>query len=470
MEKFPAQSITDLQAEQTDSELNQAESISESDRDHQQKIGQKILKNSEGIEWRRQSSFVQAETEPDYEEDFTPEQLRQQVERRFNVNPDRFPILRDQAIKTSNKVLDINETLSILVQDTADTIAVLAGEAQGHQRPSDAAIYLDKSARPVSWLVNEMWEDFTDAPRPEYEGFLAIDRITWFRAVGLNVDSQGNIIGEHRKAKYIDFLRASEKQPISRSNLARARLALIPDGIKKLRDTMTDAELADFDRYNPLAFDPEERKLNGPVAPELPDWIVEKIFSVPTGLEGKKITVIDEVSNSGATVKIARDIVRDAINSPDTEVETHTFWLSGTQKNKNDEEQMQSTPVWYDHDANPELGKGIGDVNYRLMRENFLKKPDLANLEALYIAPFRGRSLDMSGKEGESSVELQKEFQRLAKLYREDRILMATPRRYDMDKWADHYEELGVKFAYDSEDKDSYFNIKKSFNKNSPQR
>lgn len=131
---------------------------------------------------------------------------------------------------------------------------------------------------------------------------------------------------------------------------------------------------------------------------------------------------------------------------------------------------MQSTPVWYDHDANPELGKGIGDVNYRLMRENFLKKPDLANLEALYIAPFRGRSLDMSGKEGESSVELQKEFQRLAKLYREDRILMATPRRYDMDKWADHYEELGVKFAYDSEDKDSYFNIKKSFNKNSPQR
>lgn len=431
-----------------------------------QDLGQKVLESMPHDEWQRQWSFVNAETEPDYENEADEQELQAHPELRFHVNPDRFPILRDQAI--SNRTLDINETLGVMVQDTADTIAKLTGETNPPTRRADAVIYLDKSARPVSWLVNEMWTDFTDAPRPGYEGFMAIDRLSWFRAVGLDVDAQGNLNDDFgmswagSKAKYENFREQKEKHPISRSDLARARLALTPNGIEKLCEAMSETELEEFSNYNPLVFESYERD-QGEMAPELPEWIIEKIYSIPTGLEGKKIVVIDEVENSGATARIACDIISDAIGDPDTELDTHIFWHAGVEQIGNQEFQMQSAPVWYDHDVNPELGKGIGDVNFRLLREEFLQNPDLEHLNALYIAPFRGRSLDMEGKEGESSVELMKEFQRLAKIYREGRVLMSMPKIYDEEKWLEHYEDLGVEFTPDPKVKNSYMNIRKNF-------
>lgn len=471
MERFPGQT----EAEYGESDVNSAtesalevgptgelEAEDSSERAKEQKLGTKVLEAEDGS-WKRQSSFVRAETEPDYEDDFTEQELVGRPEQRFRVNPDRFPILRDQAI--SNERIGIDETLSILVKDTADTIARLTGETDPPTPKFDAVIYLDKSARPVSWLVNELWDDFTTAPRPEFEGFLAIDRVTWFRAVGLNVDNHGNLnedtgLGNKgRQAGFSDFRRATEQHPVPRSDLARARLALTPGGMEKLRETMTKAELVEFDRYNPLVFESHDRDRGG-IAPELPDWIIDKIFALPTGLEGKRIMVIDEVSNSGATAEIAKEIVSEAVGGQGTEVDTHIFWQAGTKQTEHHEAQMQSAPVWYDHDVNAELGKGIGDVDFRVMREEFSKNPDFEHLNALYIAPFRGRSLDLAGKEGESSVELMQEFQRLAKIYRDGRILMASPRYYDPEKWIEHYEKLGVEFTPDPKVKNSYANLK----------
>jgi len=437
--------------------------IDEVDRPKLQERGRKVLDSEDSGEWKRQPAFARAETEPDYENDLTEQELAKNLEQRFRVNPDRFPILCDQAI--SNERIGIDETLSIMVQDTADTIACLTGETDPPARKSDAVVYLDKSARPVSWLVNEMWDDFTTQPRLEREEFLAIDRVTWFRAVGLKVDSQGNLnedAGLKRKgskADFGDFCRAMEEHPIRRSDLARARLVLIPGGVKSLREAMSEEEQEKFDSYNPLTFESHEHDQNEN-APELPEWIIEKIFATPTGLEGKKITVIDEVQNSGATAEIAKVIVGQAVNDPATEVDTHIFWEAGTKQVDNAQTQMQSAPVWYDHDVNPELGKGIGNVDFQRLREDFAKNQDLEHLNALYIAPFRGRSLDLAGKEGESSVELANEFQRLAKIYRDGRILMSYPKRYDLDKWVEHYEDLGVEFTPDPKVRSSYINLR----------
>lgn len=437
--------------------------LTELDRSNSQDLGRKVLDLESGADWRRNGPFVHAETEPDYEDDLTEEELRSQPEQRFKVNPDRFPILRDQAI--SNETLSIDETLSLLVQDTADTVAVLAGETDPPTRKADAVIYLDKSARPVSWLVNEMWEDFTTVPRPEYEGFMAIDRITWFRAVGLEVDDQGNLkedAGLKRrgtKADFGDFKRAMAEKPIRRSDIARARLALMPDGIQRLRDSMSEEELVDFDSYNPLVFESYDRDENE-TAPELPEWIIEKIFATPTGLEGKKIMVIDEVQNSGATAEIAKEIIARAVDDPDTEIDTHIFWEAGSKQIDGNQIQMQSAPVWYDHDVNPELGKGIGNVEFQALREEFTRSGSIEQLNALYIAPFRGRALNMAAQEGESSVELMKEFQRLAKIYREGRILMSNPKHYDLEKWIEHYEDLGIEFTPDPKVKNSYANLR----------
>lgn len=453
---------------------NELDIVREPDRAEHRYLGRKILEiqDSQVVQdsdpWVRNSSFARAETEPDYENSLTELELSAHPERRFEVNPDRFPILRDQAIE--NQRININETLGLLVQDTADTIAKITGETDPPTRPSDAVIYLDKSARPVSWLVNELWDDFTNAPQPKVEEFMAIDRVRWLRAVGLKVDSNGNLDEDYgmsrknRRATYDDFKKAAEKHPVSQSDIARARLLLIPNGIQGLRNSMTEIEKERFDAFDPLAFESTTNDKDY-IAPELPDWIIEKIFALPTGLEGKKITIIDEVRSSGASLEIARDIVAQAVNDPSTEIATHTFWQAGTKQTRNGEAQMLSTPVWYNHDVNPELGKGIGDIRFGVMREEFLNHPDSAHLQALYIAPFRGRKLDLAGKEGESSVELMKEFQRLAQNYREGRILMSHPVHYNEDKWIEHYEKLGVEFAPNLKQKNTYVAIKESFKK-----
>lgn len=89
----------------------------------------------------------------------------------------------------------------------------------------------------------------------------------------------------------------------------------------------------------------------------------------------------------------------------------------------------------------------------------------MEQLNALYIAPFRGRSLDMTAQEGESSVELMKEFQRLAKIYREGRILMSNPKQYDLGKWIEHCEDLGIEFTPNPKVKNSYINLRQGLNK-----
>ena len=75
--------------------------------------------------------------------------------------------------------LSIDETLGRMVSSTANTIATICGEKTGIPK-ADHVIYLDKSARPVSWLVDEFWDVFSDEERPQ-KTFLAIDRRLWLR-------------------------------------------------------------------------------------------------------------------------------------------------------------------------------------------------------------------------------------------------------------------------------------------------
>lgn len=411
--------------------------------------------------WEHRSSFVAAETAPLLTEELSSMELSSRPEKRFNVNPDAFPIFRDQ-VDNITETLNINETLARFVTRTADTVALLSGETDPPSRPSDAVIYLDKSARPVSWLVDEFWQDFSNRPEPPRENFLAIDRIRWFRSVGMDIDGQGNFKSTGEKATFQDFQRSMLEHPVPRSDIARARLALIPGGIATVHAGLSSEQQAELAGFDPLAFqsrqDDEERR-----APDLPPWLVDKIFATPTGLEGKKITVIDEVANSGATAEIAKFLVEQAVNDHNTEVVTHVFWKAGYRKSANGEMQMLSSPVWYDHDVNPEAGKGIGDINFKAMRDRFRSDPTIERLNDLYIAPFTGRPLDLAAKEGESTIELQKEIHRMAELYRAGHILPKLPDYYSEEKWEDYCANLGVIFTRDSNVAHSYVNITQSF-------
>lgn len=411
--------------------------------------------------WQRRPSFVAAETAPLLTAEFSSMELSSHPEKRFNVNPDAFPIFRDQ-VDNITETLNINETLARFVARTADTIALLSGETDPPSRPSDAVIYLDKSARPVSWLVDEFWSDFSDQPEPPRGNFLAIDRISWFRTVGMDVDGQGNFRATGEKATFSDFLRAMQDHPISPSDIARARLALIPDGIAAVHAGLSPEHQTELASFDPLAFQSQQDDYARRV-PDLPPWLIDQIFATPTGLEGKKVTVIDEVANSGATAEIAKYLVDQAINDPSTEVATHVFWKAGYKKAASGEMQMLSSPVWYNHDVNPEAGKGIGDINFGVMRSRFQANPTVERLNDLYIAPFTGRPLDLAAKEGESTIELQNEIHRMAELYRSDHILPKFPDLYSEEKWETRCGQLGVVFTRDPKVANSYVNITQSF-------
>ena len=112
------------------------------------------------------------------------------------------------------------------VKATADCIAVIAGEDAGgtgrEKIPAaDFVIYLDKSARPVSWLNDVFWDAFTDKPRPKHS-YLAIDRMEWFRRTKTPVNMNGEIEdsdGTMRLARASDL----RKENITDMDIARIR-------------------------------------------------------------------------------------------------------------------------------------------------------------------------------------------------------------------------------------------------------
>ena len=182
---------------------------------------------------------------------------------------------------------------------TDTLIGVIDGTIDGTE-PYDAVIYLDKSARPVSWLVNELWDDlareqgteFTEhkVPKRPQTLFLNIDREQWLPTV------------DPMRSGAID-------------------VNAIPEStIDQLREI-----------YRP------------------------KPGSEETRLDGKRVLIVDEVSVTGSTLSIAQKILERAL--PNTEFGT-THWMSpGTYQAKDGTRRNNDIPVWYkSHDP---TGRGV---------------------------------------------------------------------------------------------------------------
>jgi len=155
---------------------------------------------------------------------------------------------------------------------------------------TDVAIFLDKSARPVAWMVSELWDqlgpklpDGSAPSLPEIK-FLNIDREQW-----------GAILGR------------SEDQGIS--------IELLPqDRVDELRAV-----------FKPL----------------LP------IDTDETMLTGKRVMIVDEIRVSGDTLEMAHKILARAF--PDAEdIQSH-YWMDGEVKTDTKSGARYNTklPVWY---------------------------------------------------------------------------------------------------------------------------
>lgn len=122
---------------------------------------------------------------------------RKEFADRFRVDVKDYPIFRQQMQlderwgNNEGHRWNIDKTASEYVTDAANLITVMDGTAEMYaddpeREKPDHVIYLDKSARPVSWLVNTFWKDFSEEERPSHS-YLNIDRLPWFRRAGFEV-------------------------------------------------------------------------------------------------------------------------------------------------------------------------------------------------------------------------------------------------------------------------------------------
>lgn len=355
---------------------------------------------------------------------------------RFRVDPGDYPIFRQQVQlderwgNNEGHRWNIDKTASEYVTDTANLIAVMDGTAEiyaddpGREKP-DHVIYLDKSARPVSWLVNTFWKDFSEEERPSHS-YLNIDRLPWFRRAGFEVTSGGYIRGRdgsQHKVELRDFLEEADKIP--QETFARIRALFIPGGV----------ETEDF----------------------------EEIMRTPTSLDGKNLLIIDEVQETGSTLGIAKYLLSRAIPELKS-VNGDYFWDSGIKKNGDGTETQQlSVPVWYSHTTS--AGRGIGDVNEPFFQERYEENPTPRTRARALGALALSQPVNLAEEPGELSRELAREIQQLHRDYQDGKVFLQWPRKWDEDKAMDLVEAQGVRFAPETDKSpDTYINVIKAIN------
>lgn len=174
-------------------------------------------------------------------------------------------------------------------------------------RVPDVVVWLDKSARPVSWLTKELWDTLAadkdgHVPKmPEFK-FVNIDREQWVNTI----DPQG--------------LGAVDVEQVDRSIVRSLRSIYISPAHKR-------------------------------------EGLTEEIDETPTYLDGKTVMIVDEVHASGRTLDYAKKFFRTAF--PRTAI-GGVYWMGGVASN-GIAVGNADLPVWYK--ANDPSGRGIGNRN-----------------------------------------------------------------------------------------------------------
>ncbi len=178
----------------------------------------------------------------------------------------------------------------------------------------DMILFLDKSARPVAWMMREFWSVFVpNEPMPEMK-FVNIDSAEW----------------THRSP---DDPRPTDEE---------VDAVVIPEEAKdELRDIFTSKTT------NP---DPTE--------------VVESNQSeVPSGentyFDGRKVLIIDEISTTGTTLRFAERVIRETF--PEVEEVETTAWMRGEHFERRGYKYTREIPVWY-HKSREE-GRMVGDID-----------------------------------------------------------------------------------------------------------
>lgn len=415
--------------------MNNAEKLSDS-RNSTGEVWKKFASEMNGLD--ESTATDRGITEKDARADDTIDEASEQIERyvenpaeRFRLDEHEFPIFCQQEEipkKGEMRVLTINETASRFVTDTADAIAVIAGDSapDNKEKPTqfDHVIYLDKSARPIKSLVEAFWGDFADGEPPE-ASFLAIDRAREFNKAGISSTVDGRLAagaGSDESGRMLTF---EDYKPVDTpeflKHIASIRGLYLKNGV--------DPERADY----------------------------QTIMETPSKLDGKNVLVVDEVSRSGSTHKIAKYLVQRAF--PDANVQTYIYWEHGKYRAEDERRdrhgdliepahyELCSTPIWYERPYSDTGGRRVGGQDGRGVHD-----PDDIYYKTLYeqektpenFAKYFAKDVLGVPFEDDAWRELQREIQLLKQEFDAGHILMTAPKHYDRDKWFKWLEDYNI--------------------------
>ncbi len=382
---------------------------------------------------------------------------------------------KDRIYKYKAIIRPYKETAEVYIQKTESMIKKITGEADG-QPAADVTIYLDKSARPVSWFVNEFWDNFTDRPKPRTE-FLAIDRKPWFEKFGVKLgfgeynEDTGRLgawddlpirdvtVDDIKTLKSIldrGFISYDELDSSTKLSTAKRRItgseidAVLAENESQERLARNEITSQEHDSYI------EEGKRRGTEIAKILDnerlknikpafEIASKIrgLFVPGGLSeeeigdpslimnrdvdmaGKNILIIDEVERSGTTRAIAEHFVSWAFPEA-ASVRFQSFYEAKTLDVGSDSlqnGQMLMIPFWYSLTLDDGTGRGIRDISEGYYESIYEKNPTDTNRAALYGSNFIGVPLVYETEKGQKSLRLRGQIARLRVEYEKGHIL-----------------------------------------------
>lgn len=349
-------------------------------------------------------------------ESLSPARERELVER-FNEPEDNYQLLREgvqgfllERDKTESERRDTGSILQMYVTFTDKLIGVADGSIKARdiedprdpersQEAPDEIIFLDKSARPVAWFMDALWDQFAQegAAKPDYN-FLNIDRTNWFMRQGYAREISERYLGPN------DF----NIDEVPREDLARIRALFVEGDIAE--DTWQD-----------------------------------DVWNMPTRLDGKNIVVVDEVKNQGGTLSIATKLLRKAI--PEAIVSGQYFWeTSRFFVNNGTELQTDSTPVWYD--SNDPMGRGVGDISKTYYDEQYEREKNQENLKrkigwTVLSAPHYDAET-FEPVEDKKAQKLMQDIAYLSYAVADGRVLRRPSRLRDEDEQMDIFDKQDI--------------------------
>lgn len=349
-----------------------------------------------------------------HEQPIQPEREAALAER-YDIDPEAFPIFGLQGSLDHDEqelFRDINLVAQRYVEKVDRVIGIADGSIETRERVDpdsperslqvpDSIIYLDKSARPVAWMMDAFWNqiaaDGVDQPDKE---FLNIDRLDWFSRTGAEIKDNDTEMGPAD----FDIRKVSQ------------------ESIDRLRAYFTEGELTE-------------------------DGWQDEVWSLPTRLDGKNVLIMDEVINQGATLAIAQQVLKRAI--PEAVISADVFWHrpGRTSVNpKSGKSQLQSSPVWYDKESS--WGRGIGDTSQSYYdriyeqeptQENLRNKISGENISAPHHDPLTYEII-----EDTKAIQLQKEMNTMAGLLEAGVIPRRPSTDRDRDELLDIYKQQNL--------------------------